>query len=132
LKKGSRRAVVAHVRMNVEEHARFTEICRDRGITISVGLRRLAREAGAFGPSLDGQSSQDIRRMIAEWKAVGVNLNQVVRAMNAGRLSESQAIRAHVQAALHQLRGHEAMFVSICGPRHDLALKVLESVEATP
>ena len=61
--------------------------------------------------------------MIAEWKAVGVNLNQVVRAMNAGRLPESQAIRARVQAALDQLRGHEAMFVSICGPRHDRALE---------
>ena len=52
--------------------------------------------------------------------------------MNAGRISESQAIRARVQAALDQLRGHEAMFVSICGPRHDLALKVLESAEAAP
>jgi hypothetical protein len=130
--KSSRRAVVAHVRMNAEEHARFAEVCRDRGITISTGLRRLAREASAFGPSLDGQSAQDVRRMIAEWKAVGVDLNQVVRAMNAGRLSDSQAIRARVQAALDQLRGHEAMFVSICGPRHDLALKVLESVEVTP
>ena len=130
--KSSRRAVVAHVRMNAEEHARFAEVCRGRGITISTGLRRLAREASAFGPSLDGQSAQDIRRMIAEWKAVGVDLNQVVRAMNAGRLSDSQAIRARVRAALDQLRGHEAMFVSICGPRHDLALKVLESGEAAP
>jgi hypothetical protein len=118
--------------MNAEEHARFAEVCRDRGITISTGLRRLAREACAFGPSLDGQSAQDVRHMIAQWKAVGVDLNQVVRAMNAGRLSESQAIRARVQAALDQLRDHEAMFVSICGPRHYLALKVLESVEATP
>ncbi|MGO4869215.1 MAG: hypothetical protein ACLPGW_01155 [Roseiarcus sp.] len=132
MKKGSRRAVVAHVRMNAEEHARFAELCRDRGITISAGLRRLAREAGAFGPSLDGQSSRDVRRMIAEWKAVGVNLNQVVRAMNVGRIPESQAIRARVQAALDQLRGHEAMFVSICGPRHARALEALESAEAAP
>jgi len=130
--KSRRRAVVAHVRMNAEEHARFAEVCRDRGITISAGLRRLAREASAFGPSLDGQSAEDVRCMIAEWKAVGVDLNQVVRAMNVGRLSESEAIRACIQAALDQLRGVEAMFVSICGPRHDLALKVLENVEATP
>ena len=129
--KSSRRAVIAHVRMNAEEHARFAEVCRDRGITISAGLRRLAREASAFGPSLDGQSAEDVRCMIVEWKAVGVDLNQVVRAMNVGRLSESEAIRACIQAALDQLRGVEAMFVSICGPRHDLALKVLDSVEAT-
>ena len=100
-------------------------LCGARRIDASTGLRRLVREAAAFGPSLDGESRAAIVGLTAQLKAVGVNLNQVVRAMNTGLVPSSDAIVTSVQACAEQIKRAEAMFVSICEPRFQKAVAAL-------
>jgi hypothetical protein len=121
----TRRTVFLRARVTPEERERFMTLCGARRIDASTGLRRLVREAAAFGPSLDGESRAAIVGLTAQLKAVGVNLNQVVRAMNTGLVPSSDAILTSVQACAEQIKRAEAMFVSICEPRFQTAVAAL-------
>lgn len=127
-----RRDHVVHMRLDAEEHAWFSQLCIERDITISAGLRRLVREAAAFGPSLEGESQTLVKETIAHLRAVGVNLNQVVRAMNTGLVPDSARVRESVDQAVEQIHALRPMFVSICAPRFDRARRVLDGEEASP
>ena len=100
-------------------------LCDNRQIDASTGLRRLVREAAAFGPALEGESKSAVVALTAQMKAVGVNLNQVVRAMNTGLVPSSEAILTNVLACVEQIKRAEAMFVSICEPRFQKAKATL-------
>src|SRR5208283_1114960 len=112
--KQTRRTVFLRARVTPEERERFMTLCDNRQIDASTGLRRLVREAAAFGPALEGESRSAVMGLTAQLKAVGVNLNQVVRAMNTGLVPSSDAILTNVKACAEQIKRAEAMFVSIC------------------
>jgi hypothetical protein len=123
--KQTRRTVFLRARVTPDERERFMTLCDARRIDASTGLRRLVREATAFGPALEGDSRAAVLGLTAQLKAVGVNLNQVVRAMNTGLVPSSGAILANVQACAEQIKRAEAMFVSICEPRFQKAVAAL-------
>ena len=90
-------------------------------------MRRLVREAGSFGPILDGETRDDLRRLIVEINAIGGNLNQVARAMNAWSVPDAKTIRDRIQVIEETFDLFESMFASICAPRRARALKVVET-----
>lgn len=83
-KRTSRQKVV-HVRLSEAEFLAFEAFCADANLTVSEVLRRLVRQAAGLGPALDGDLKEIVLAHAEELRRTGVNLNQIARALNAGR-----------------------------------------------
>ena len=115
------------VRLTEDELSRFAEICAGRGLARAEGVRRLMREAAAFGPTLDGGAREEVRAMTAELKAIGRNLNQLVKGMNTGLAPDVGSIRGQIEAIRNTLQVYDRMFGAICAPRRRRAIVALEA-----
>jgi hypothetical protein len=78
------RVRVRPVRLTAAEDAVLHEIARAQSITVSDLLRRLIHAAVGLGPLVDGEDRELLRALRFELNAIGVNLNQIARAMNTG------------------------------------------------
>jgi hypothetical protein len=118
------------VRLTADEHDRFARLCAERKITAAEGMRRLVREAAGFGPTLDGESRDDLQRLIVEINAIGGALNQVARAKNAWSVPDARTLKDRLQVVEETFDLFESMFSSICAPRRARALKAVETPSA--
>ena len=80
-----RRDRAVRVRLSGDELAALTTFASEAGLTTSEVLRRLAREAAGLGPSFDGDEARVVAANVVQLRKAGVNLNQIARALNAGR-----------------------------------------------
>ncbi|UWU26018.1 plasmid mobilization relaxosome protein MobC (plasmid) [Rhizobium sp. CB3060] len=90
-KRTSRQKVV-HVRMSETEFLAFEAFCADVNLTVSEALRRLVRQAAGLGPAFDGDLKEIVLAHAEELRRVGVNLNQIARALNGGREPRFEAL----------------------------------------
>jgi hypothetical protein len=107
------RVRVRHVRLTAGEDAALHEIARAQNITVSDLLRRFIHAAVGLGPLVDGDDRNLLRAVRAELNAIGVNLNQIARAMNTGlvppnkllaeRLGELREGLVHLGAGLRSM-----------------------------
>lgn len=73
------------VRLSGDELAALTTFASEAGLSTSEVLRRLAREAAGLGPTFGGDEARIVAANVAQLRKAGINLNQIARALNAGR-----------------------------------------------
>lgn len=97
----------ARVRLSEAEFSALTKFAAEAGLTTSDVLRRLARAAGGFGPTLEGDAAASLRANVVQLRKVGVNLNQVARALNRGRTPGYEHLRGGIEQLARLLVQHE-------------------------
>jgi hypothetical protein len=114
------------VRLKAGELARLQALCEEQKITLSAGVRRLVRAAACFSPSLDGALRDDVLALVEQWRAIGVNLNQVAKAIHTRQILSVGEAEAEIKECLALLQRQQALFVRLCAPRFDRARRALE------
>jgi len=109
-----RKEVMRTVRMTEEENALFAAFCEAQGITSSDALRRLARSAALLGPTFTDEARADIISMTRQIRAVGTNLNQAVRHMNAGHLIQGEELKTYLDGVATAIREMDQLYRSLC------------------
>ncbi|WP_162003180.1 plasmid mobilization relaxosome protein MobC [Microvirga tunisiensis] len=99
-------------------------------MTISEGFRRLARAAGGLGPTFDHEAKAAIEQLSAQTRAVGVNLNQIARAMNQGLVPADATLRKVLEDIAETIDGYDDLFVSMCARSRKLAVKAIKDEPA--
>lgn len=95
------------VRLSEAEFFALTTFAADARLSTSEVLRRLSREAGGLGPTLEGELSGRLKSMVVQLRKVGVNLNQVARALNSGRAPGYENLRDGVERLARIVAQHE-------------------------
>ncbi|GLS20113.1 hypothetical protein GCM10007874_31300 [Labrys miyagiensis] len=98
------------------------ETAEGLGISNSDLLRRGARLVSGLGPTFDGETRAAISRMASQIRSIGVNINQAVRAMNAGLVPSNKELQdafGQLTFLLHETR--EA-YLSLCSDGRARAL----------
>ncbi|TPM90638.1 plasmid mobilization relaxosome protein MobC [Mesorhizobium sp. B2-1-3A] len=91
VKSASRRyGEVTHIRFSADELAGLKAIAEREGSTISEVVRRLVRAEAGHLPVASEALRPAIVDMTDQLRRVGVNFNQVVRAMNDGRVAHDE------------------------------------------
>ncbi|MCF6221741.1 MAG: plasmid mobilization relaxosome protein MobC [Robiginitomaculum sp.] len=71
-------------RFNPAEKAALYKLAEQRGVSASVIVRRLVREAVFHGPTFFGDELSEIYKLRRELSAIGNNLNQIARRVHSG------------------------------------------------
>jgi hypothetical protein len=88
-----RRGKVVHARFTVSEVERIEHAAQAAGMTVSAFLRSLTLEGAGLHPFFTDADRAVLSLLLADVKAVGVNLNQLARARNRGETGQSQEER---------------------------------------
>lgn len=95
------------VRLSEAEFVALTTFAEEAALSTSEVLRRLAREAGGFGPTFEGEVAQRLKSTVVQLRKVGVNLNQIARALNSGRTPGYEHLRGGVERLARIVAQHE-------------------------
>ncbi|MGO4569336.1 plasmid mobilization relaxosome protein MobC [Rhizobium sp. 2YAF20] len=95
------------VRLSEAEFAALTTFAEEALLPTSEVLRRLAREAGGFGPTFEGEAAQRLKSTVVQLRKVGVNLNQIARALNSGRAPGYEHLHGGVERLARLVVQHE-------------------------
>ena len=109
-----RRSRVVHVRLSDEEWHALTMFASAHRLTTSETLRRLARQAGGFGPTFDGEAAKGIRANVMQLRKAGVNLNQIARSLNAGRAPGYAELKGGVDRLARLVLEQMGMLEAMC------------------
>ena len=120
-----RRGRVVHVRLSDEEWGALTAFASAHRLTTSETLRRLARQASGFGPTFDGQVAKGIRANVVQLRKAGVNLNQIARALNAGRAPGYEVMKGGVDRLGRLVLEQMGMLEAMCRKGRALASEEL-------
>lgn len=85
-----RRDKVVHARFSATEIERIEHAAEAAGMTVSRFLRSLTLEGAGLHPFFTDADRAVLSLLLADVKAVGVNLNQLARARNRGETGQSQ------------------------------------------
>jgi len=119
--KRTTRQKIVHVRLSEDEFLALEAFCAEVQLSVSVVLRRLARDAGGLGPALDGEAVAAFRGNSEELRRIGVNLNQLVRALSGGSEARMEELLAGL-GRLARLVGEQAEAINVlCGGARDRA-----------
>ena len=102
------------VRMTEDENALFAAFCEAQGITPSDALRRLARSAALLGPTFTDEARAEIVILTRQIRAVGTNLNQAVRHMNAGHLIQGDELKTYLEGVTSAIGELDRLYRSLC------------------
>lgn len=104
------RSRMVHVRLRTEERAAFQQFAAQVGQTPSRIIRRLIREAITAGPDYFDDGLLELRQMRRALDSVGSNLNQLVRAANAGAAVEGDELRRVLNAVSVQVEAVKELY----------------------
>lgn len=109
-----------NVRVSDAEHQAIEEAAKAAGMSVSAFFRSLLLEGAGVRPILTAQERLIMAALLEDMRMIGINLNQVARALNAGKgvhpseldinLGNVQRIHAAVMLELRALSrraGHE-------------------------
>ena len=113
-KTGLRRTAIVHLRLSAEENSALVAGCAARKLTVSEGLRRLVREAGGLGPTLEGADADVVRALTDRMSAIGDSLDAAVRGINVGRLPEGGVLRDALTGLSQALREAHGLYAGLC------------------
>jgi hypothetical protein len=125
--KAIKRSEVIHVRLTVDERAWFMKRCAPDELPISEAIRRVMREAAELGPSFDGEIADEIRGLTRQLRAIGGDIDRVVRDINVGNTPEAATMRTTFVEFAEVLWEVESFYRSLCAnarARHSQAAKV--------
>jgi len=106
----ARKSEVVHVRVFDEEKSGLQKIALDIDATPSEVMRRLLREVLNGAPEYFSDGLEELAAMRRELAAVGRNLNQLVRVLNAGGAASSSEIESTVAAVRDEVRKVEELY----------------------
>ena len=92
----SRKDKVVRMRLSAEEHAAIEMAAAAADMTMSAFLRSLMLEGAGVQPLLAEEDRTVMGFLADEMRAVGTNLNQLVRAMNSGRAIQDESRDANI------------------------------------
>ncbi|MBV7518903.1 MobC family plasmid mobilization relaxosome protein [Ensifer sp. ENS12] len=102
-----------HVRVTDDEHAAIEKAAAGAGMTVSSFFRSLNLEGAGVRPILTAEDRLVMAALLEDMRMIGINLNQVARALNNGRgvhpseldinLENVQRIQAAVMSELRSL-----------------------------
>ena len=75
---------MAHIRFSDDETAAVEGAAERAGLSVSAFLRSLSLEGAGVRPFMSRQDRAIIEMLVQDMRAVGGNLNQIARALNAG------------------------------------------------
>ncbi|WP_140763086.1 plasmid mobilization protein [Mesorhizobium sp. B2-1-8] len=84
-KKPARRERVAHIRFSDDEMSAVEGAAERAGLSVSRFMRSLSLEGAGVRPFMSRQDRAIIGMLVEDMRAVGGNLNQIARALNASR-----------------------------------------------
>lgn len=115
-----RKGRLINVRVSDAEHSAIEEAAKSAGMSVSAFFRSLLLEGAGVRPILTAEDRLVIGALLEDMRMIGINLNQVARALNAGKsvhpaeldinLGNVQRIQAAVMSELRTLSrraGHE-------------------------
>lgn len=108
---GKRKDVSIVLRLSAEDKSEFEGLAAHYGLSVSEALRRSMRAACGHGPVLDGGARQRFEALYTELNAIGVNVNQAVRAMNTGRVPDDRDMRELLSGLGNALSALGEMYV---------------------
>ena len=129
-KKPDRRTKFRTIRLSEVEAARFAVFCGAHGVSESEALRRFVRSSIGFGPAFGPESSAAIKDLTRQIRAIGVNINQAVRAMNTGLVPDSAPLREQRTQIHGGLTDMAALYDSFCARQRKVAVEIVR--EAVP
>lgn len=83
--KSTRKEKVAHIRFSQDEFCAVEAAAERAGLSVSAFIRSLSLEGAGLRPFLTEADRAIIGLLARDMRAIGSNLNQVARAINAGR-----------------------------------------------
>ncbi|MDW9697865.1 plasmid mobilization relaxosome protein MobC [Sinorhizobium meliloti] len=102
-----------HVRVTGNEHAAIEKAAEEAGMTVSSFFRSLNLEGAGVRPMLTRDDRLVMAALLEDMRMIGINLNQVARALNSGRgvhpseldinLENVQRVQAAVMSELRAL-----------------------------
>jgi hypothetical protein len=95
-RRASRKDKVVRMRLSAEEHAAIEMAAAAADMTMSAFLRSLMLEGAGVQPLLAEEDRTVMGFLADEMRAVGTNLNQLVRAMNSGRAIQDESRDANI------------------------------------
>lgn len=108
--------------MSEEEHELFGAFCAAQGLTPSEALRRLARSAALLGPTFTSEARVEVIALTRQIRAVGTNLNQAVRHMNAGHLIQGEELKTYLDGVAEAIGELDRLYRSLCVKSHQRAV----------
>lgn len=115
-----------HLRLSEAEHARFLAAIAPLGHSQSEALRRFVRATAGLGPTFDDDIRSSILTMVRQMRGIGVNINQVARLMNSGRVPPDGALQQSFGLLLQLLVDQETLYLALCGKAGRRARYILE------
>lgn len=79
------KGAVIHLRVTADEQAAIQKAAEDAGMTVSAFVRSLSLQGAGVTPFLNADDRKVMRVLHEDMRAIGVNLNQVARALNSKR-----------------------------------------------
>jgi hypothetical protein len=92
-KADKRREKIIRARVNGRDQDALAGFAASLGLSESEALRRLIGAAVGDGPVLGEADRAEFSQIAEEFRAIGININQAVRAMNTGRVPDIAAFR---------------------------------------
>ena len=127
-KKPTARSATIQARVTPDELASLTAIATAQGVTTSEIVRRLVRSAAGLPVAADPEMRPVIEALVDQFRRVGVNLNQAVRAMNEGRVDYEPALAAVLDDLLAATEGARAAYREFVRPPR----RIREAIDGQP
>ena len=105
---------VVRLRLSETEWLLLSAVCIEKRSTMSAILRRAARAAGGLGPSFEGTTRRAIVEQSRQLRAIGVNLNQIARVLNAGKVPPDAQIQKVINPLIAAVTDTQNAYLSLC------------------
>jgi len=115
-KKPAARSTTIQARVTPDELAALAAIAAANGVTASEIVRRLVRSAASLPVPTDPELRPLVEELVDQFRRVGVNLNQAVRAMNEGRVDYEPALAAVLNDLMTATEGARAAYREFVRP----------------
>lgn len=92
----ARKDRTVHVRLSGDEHSEIAQAASQAGMTVSAFLRSLALDGAGVLPFFSDPDIAILELIHGELRAIGVDLNGLVRAANRGELALDEAVHGVV------------------------------------
>ncbi|OEC93582.1 hypothetical protein A9Z06_09130 [Rhizobium sp. YK2] len=91
----------------------------------------MVRAACGFGPTYDHETRDAILELAYQTRAIGVNLNQAVKALHRGKLPSDAALKQGLARMAQVLSIQEELYRSLCGRAREAMGQAIEDDTGT-
>jgi hypothetical protein len=126
----SRKDEMVCFRLTKPEADALRAFCAGHSLSVTEAMRRMAKAAAGFGPTFTGEGRTEVVELTRQLRAVGINLNQAVHRMTAGRAFSDDEVHAWLEDALRVIRGLDTLYSSLAGRSQARAVAAVEAASS--